>query len=128
MLNARSSGILLAVTMVCRIAMSAESAETNFFRKVVLESDCNDPMELAVAPDGRVIFIERHGRMRIWKPDTKQTVLAANISVHGNYSGSKEGSWEDGLLGIHLAPGFETNHWLYLYYSPTNASENRLSR
>src|SRR4051812_15580890 len=104
MLNIRSLGIFLAIAMVCRFAICAEPPQTNAFRKVVLETNCNDPMELAVAPDGHVLFVERHGRLRIWKPETKQTVLAANIPVHANYSGSKEGSWEDGLVGIHLAP------------------------
>jgi cytochrome c len=35
---------------------------------------------------------------------------------------------EHGLLGIALDPGFASNGWLYLYYSPSGASLNRLSR
>jgi cytochrome c len=127
MLNGRPYLIFCAILILGSTAAFAADP-TNLFRKVILEANCNDPMELTVTPDGRVIFVERHGQVRIWKPDTKKTVLAANLPVHGNYNGSKEGSWEDGLLGIRLAPGFATNHWLYLYYSATNAPENRLSR
>jgi cytochrome c len=97
-------------------------------RKVVLDQKCDDPMELAVTGDGRVIFVERGGAVKIWKPDTKSTVLAAKLEVFRNYTGSKGVSWEDGLVGITLDPGFATNHWVYLYYSPMNVSENHVSR
>jgi len=104
------------------------------FRKVVLETDCDNPMELAVLPDGRVLFIERFGNVRIWKPDIQSTVLAARFKVHGQFNpstnkGADRGSWEAGLLGITLAPEFERTGWVYIYYSPAgNTPENRLSR
>ncbi len=91
------------------------------FEKVSLDGNTNNPMELAVAPDGRVFYIERDGRVRVIKPDTQTTVTAATLSV---FTGN-----EDGLLGIALDPGFATNRWLYVYYSPAGATAvNRLSR
>jgi cytochrome c len=106
---------------------SGGSGDANI-RKIVLDKLCADPMELAVAPDGRVIYIERVGTMKIWKPDTKSTVVAATLGVNCNPSGSKNATWEDGLAGVTLDPAFAKNHWLYLFYSPTNAPENRVSR
>ena len=54
------------------------------YRKVILAADSEvngelqdtikDPMELAVAPDGRVFWAERAGVVKMWKPDTKATV------------------------------------------------------
>ena len=38
-------------------------------------------MELDIAPDGRVFYIERDGRLMIWKPDTQQTVTAGTVPV-----------------------------------------------
>lgn len=64
------------------------------------------PMELAVAPDGRVFFIERDGRVKIWKPDTRETVLAGELDVFDGL--------EDGLLGLTLDPDFARNGWVYL--------------
>ncbi len=111
------------------------------FRKVILEADRDvdgdgkiddvivDPMEIAVAPDGRVIFIERAGVVKIWKPATKETVVAATIPVFSQM--------EDGLLGIALDPAFARNGWVYLFHSdpetrndPTigKTGENRVSR
>ena len=103
------------------------------FRKVVLETNCSNPMELAVLPDGRVLFIERFGTVRIWKPDTKSSVLAARLEVHGNLNAmaakqEDKGSWEAGMLGVALDPGFAKNNWVWLYYSPKIGTGNQVSR
>jgi PKD repeat protein len=79
------------------------------FEKVTLDDDTQNPMELDVAPDGRVFYIERDGRVQIWSPVTQQTVTAGTIPVTL--------SQENGLLGIQLAPDFDTSHWVYLFYS-----------
>lgn len=104
------------------------------FRKVVLETDVDNPMELQVLPDGRVLFVERFGKVRIWKPNTQRTVLAATLDVHGNLNpntnqGPDHGSWEAGLIGLTLDPEFVKTGWIYLYYSPAgDHPENRVSR
>ena len=90
------------------------------WERTVLENDVRDPMELAVAPDGRVLFVERAGRVRVWSPTTGSTSVAATVPVTT--------SFEDGLLGITLDPGFAANGWVYLYYSRPSAPEQRLSR
>ncbi|KAB2668764.1 MAG: PQQ-dependent sugar dehydrogenase [Verrucomicrobia bacterium] len=111
------------------------------FRKVILEADRDldgdgkiddvivDPMEIAVAPDGRVFFVERAGVVKIWKPESRQTVVAATLKVFSQL--------EDGLLGIALDPGFAKTGWVYLFYSDPETKtdpakgkvgENRVSR
>ena len=122
------------------VAMGSMRAETPAdgarptFRKVVLETDCDNPMELAVLPDGRVLFIERFGKVRVWKPESGESVLAAELAVHGGFNPSTKGdedrgSWESGLIGLTLAPEFEQTGWVYLYYSPAgDVPENRVSR
>jgi cytochrome c len=89
------------------------------FRKVILDADqeingkvedtVKDPMELAVASDGRVFYAQRDGKVKMWKPDTKSTVTIANIPVFGGL--------EDGMLGIALDPAFAKNNWVYLNHS-----------
>ena len=59
--------------------------------------------------DGRVFYIERDGRLMIWKPNTQQTVTAGTVPVTR--------SQENGLLGLQLAPDFDTSNWVYLFYS-----------
>ena len=53
-----------------------------------------EPDGLDVAPDGRVFYIERDGRLMIWKPNTQQTVPRARSR--------SPTSQENGLLGLQL--------------------------
>ncbi|MDI1466306.1 ThuA domain-containing protein [Catellatospora sp. KI3] len=91
------------------------------FSKVTLDSNTSNPMELDVAADGRVFYIERDGRVQIIKPTTGTTVTAVTLPV---FTGN-----EDGLLGMRLDPSFAANGWIYLYYSPTTGGpRNQVSR
>lgn len=91
------------------------------FQKVILDSTAADPLELSIAADGRVFYIERGGNVKIYKPSTASIVLAGHVNV--------ETLIEDGLLGIALDNGFATNNWLYLFYSPAGTnSEQHISR
>lgn len=79
------------------------------FSVEVLAGDMNEPMELAIAPDSRVFWVERHGELNQYNPRTKQTKLITKLPVRYRS--------EDGLLGITLDPNFGQNGWVYLYYS-----------
>lgn len=80
------------------------------FAKVVLDDEAENPIDLAVAPDGRVFFIERKGELKVYRPDLGLTRLAGELAVATDF--------EDGLLGMALDPDFARNNWLYLMYSP----------
>ncbi len=134
-LSAVNSFVAAFLLATCASLFAAETSvpAVPVFRKVVLETNCSNPMELAVLPDGRVLFIERFGAVKIWKPDTKSTVLAAHMNVHGtlnamNARQEDKGSWEAGLLGVALDPGFANNQWVWLYYSPKVGTGNQVSR
>ncbi|MDO9397056.1 MAG: ThuA domain-containing protein, partial [Herbiconiux sp.] len=90
------------------------------FEKVALDENTSNPMELTIADDGRVFYIDRNGAVKIVL--TNGTVVTAGtIPV---YTGQ-----EFGLLGIALDPDFATNNWVYFYYAPTGtASIDRIAR
>ena len=67
-------------------------------------------MELDIFSDGRIIFIERKGAIKIHYPAEQATKTIATILVHHQH--------EDGLLGIALDPDYDKNNWIYLFYSP----------
>ncbi len=109
---------------------SKSKPEENRFTKVILEEKLNEPMELSVLNDGRILFIERHGAVRLYNTQTKKLKTIATIPVSTQYK-DKEGKTseaEDGLLGLNKDPNFATNHWIYLYYSDPNKSQNILTR
>jgi cytochrome c len=91
------------------------------YDKIELDGNTLAPSALDVAPDGRVFYTQYGGQLKIYKPDTRTTVVAGTLPV---YVGG-----EDGLTSLALDPNFATNRWVYLYYSPTGSAEvNRISR
>src|SRR5690242_18833261 len=116
--------VLAAVAACLCWAASARAQQPGAgdFQKVTLDDNTQNPMELDVAPDGRVFYIERDGRLMIWKPDTRTTVQAGKIPVIT--------SQENGLLGLQLAPDFAFSKWVYLSYSqlPDNTLTQVISR
>ena len=101
--------------------------EENRFTKVVLTEKLNEPVELAVLPDERVLFIERRGAVNLYRPATGQSTRLATIPVSNKYTKGQDG--EDGLLGLAADPNFASNGWIYLYYSPVGPEpKNVLAR
>jgi cytochrome c len=95
--------------------------EENRFVVEELVKGMTEPMELDLLPDGRPIWIERRGAIKVYDPDFEAVAEVHNMDVWTEH--------EDGMLGIALAPDFRENNWLYLYYSPNGEeSVNRLSR
>lgn len=82
----------------------------------ILAHDLNTPWAIDFLPDGRMIFTERGGRVSIFDNGTTKTVGTITITQIG----------ESGMLGIAVDPEFNTNKFIYLYY--TGANGNRISR
>jgi cytochrome c len=101
--------------------------EENRFTKVVLTEKLNEPVELAVLPDERVLFIERRGAVNLYRPGSGRHTTIATIPVSNQYTKGQQG--EDGLLGLAADPNFASNGWIYLYYSPAGPDpKNVLAR
>src|SRR5882762_8134491 len=95
--------------------------------RVVLAEKLDEPIELAELPDERVLFIERHGYVNLYKPSDARVRRIATIPVSTKYADSSQA--EDGLLGLAADPNFAANGWLYMYYSPAGPdAKNVLGR
>ena len=93
----------------------------NRFNKVVFDSYLNEPMELEILPDDRILFIERRGAVKLYEPETSKSRTLTTMDVFNDL--------EDGLLGMALDPAFEMNKHVFLYYSPPGKEAyNQLSR
>jgi cytochrome c len=98
---------------------SAPAPEPSRFQQdVLLEGVFDEPTELSVAHDGRVFVVERHGTVSVYDPATHAQRVIARLVVNDTD--------ENGLIGLALDPGFETNHWLYL--NRTLGNHHRLAR
>ncbi|WP_133644025.1 PKD domain-containing protein [Zeaxanthinibacter enoshimensis] len=90
------------------------------FQKVELITEMTNAVNFEFAPDGRIFIVDRYGELLIYNPNTQVTVSAGTLEVFKDF--------EDGLLGVAFDPGFLTNNYIYLHYSPLNVSVNRVSR
>src|SRR6266480_6066748 len=109
------------------VNFSRARPEENRFTKVVLTEKLDEPIELAVLPDERVLFIERHGFVNLYTPANGRVRRIATIPVSTKYADSSQA--EDGLLGLAADPGFASNGWIYMYYSPAGPEpKNVLAR
>lgn len=112
------------------IDFSKARPEENRFSKVILAEKLDEPMELSVLGDGRILFIQRKGEVLLYHIKTKELKTIAKIPVSTKYVSreGKESMGEDGLLGLNKDPDFAKNHWIYLYYSDPAESKNVLAR
>jgi cytochrome c len=78
------------------------------------------PMQIEIAPDGRIFFIEIGGKLRILKPAERQVIEAGTLEVTT--------AQENGLLGMALDPDFARNQFIYLLHSPKDFTGQKLSR
>lgn len=105
--------------------------EENRFTKVVLKEKLEEPMELTTFRDGRVLFIQRKGDLKLYDPKKGDVRTIATIPVSTKYKNQDgdQSEAEDGLLGLSKDPNFDQNHWIYLYYSPAgDEPKNILTR
>ncbi len=96
--------------------------ESASYRKVSLAGNLTDPMEMDITSDGRVFVTEWAGAIKIFEPGARDFRVVGWLPV--------EKVIEDGLHGLALDPNFDSNGWIYIYYSTRLEEQaiNRLSR
>ena len=97
-----------------------DATNNSQYEVTVINDNPSYPMALAVLPNYDVLYIERRGQVKLWNNSSGLVSTAAALDV--------DSGREDGLLGIVLDPNFESNQKLYLFYSPVDISEQRVSR
>jgi glucose/arabinose dehydrogenase len=86
------------------------AADGTRFAVEVVGRNLEIPWAMAFAPDGRMFFTERPGRVRIYQ---QGQVLAQPALVLDDVAAAGEG----GLLGIAVHPDFAANQFVYLAYT-----------
>ena len=90
------------------------------YQVTVLDDNPIDPLQVVVLPSRDLLYIERGGVVKFRNNSTGLVHEALELDV--------DSGREDGLIGIALDPDFESNNWVYLFYSPVSESIQRLSR
>ncbi|AXE20668.1 HHIP-like protein 1 [Runella rosea] len=117
-----SSSLLLAALLSSTVsAQSPAVPEENRFTKTILLEKLDEPTELVVLDDHRVLFTERKGKVKLYNPKKPNTYkVVGNIPVYIKQ--------EYGLMGINVDPDFKQNKWVYLYYSPVSSEADTSQR
>ena len=115
--------LLIGLTVACRSsppgrgAGEVESAQAQQagqtavkFRVETVVSNLEVPWSIVWAPDGRMFFTERPGRVRVYEKGQLATAPVLTIT-------DVEESGESGLMSMVLHPDFSTNRWIYLAYT-----------
>ena len=97
---------------------STVAPEENRFQKVVLEDNLEEPMELEILPNRKILFIERRGAVKLYDPVEDSTKVILRMNVFSEL--------EDGLLGMALDPNFKENRWVYFFYSPVGEEAKQI--
>ncbi|MFT5130758.1 MAG: cytochrome c, partial [Rhodothermales bacterium] len=107
--------IMLALLPVANVANEV----MRDFAPEVLAQGLEDPMEMSIAPDGRIFVVERAGTLRMIAPTGGAASIVLKLAVDAATLASSKGKGdkESGLLGIALAPEFSDTGWIYLYYT-----------
>ena len=111
---------LLALTAGFPLFLLAEKFDPGRLTATTIYDKLDQPMELEVAKDGRIFFIELNGEFRVFLPEIQEAVLIHKFDV------ARRG--EVGLIGLALDPKFSQNGWVYLQYSPIGRTSQRTSR
>lgn len=96
-----------------------QSYPTNF-SQVAAVTGLSNPTVLCFVPDGRIFIAQQNGALIVVKNGVKLATPVIQLNVNS--------SGERGLIGIALHPSFNSNGFIYLYYTLPDGSRNRISR
>ncbi len=91
-------------------SVDANTNNNAAFRVETVVGGLTVPWSIVWAPDGRMIFTERVGRVRVMENGKLRPQPLFTVP-------DVEPTGESGLMSVVLHPQFATNHWLYLSYA-----------
>ncbi len=97
-----------------RIDYTKARPEENRFDRNILAEGLDEPTELVVLDDHKVLFTERKGAVKLYDPKTGKIKVVAEVPVYIKF--------EYGLMGMNIDPDFKNNKWIYLFYSPLSTA------
>src|SRR5262249_53402071 len=92
------------------------------FTDSIIASGLNSPTAMTVAPDGRIFVAQQGGAIRVIK---NNSLLSTPFYTLPNVNSDVE----RGFLGIEVDPHFNSNHYIYVYYTSNDGdAHNRIAR
>lgn len=115
----RATGVL-ALVVGAAGELFAQSVPSGFSAPVQQGVDLSDGTSMAFTPDGRLFVARSTGEVRVFRNGALLPAAFTRLDVSSVD--------ERGLLGIAIDPGFEVNGFVYVFYTRSSGTMNRLSR
>ncbi len=106
--------LLIALLTAARPAEAVPTLPAGFQDELVTPID--RPMAVAFVPDGRILIARFPGVVRLYKNGSLDPVATPALTI----SAKTCSDGERGLMSVEVDPQFETNHYIYLYYTFKN--------
>ncbi len=119
--------VLILVSCIGEEPEQSAPDERRFSKTALVTGELYEPIDMTILPNLDVLIVQRRGE--ILKYDHEDSELTQVGFLDAYFHTDVEGvNAEEGVVGIQKDPDFENNHFVYIYYSPTDTSVNRLSR
>ncbi|MBP6827525.1 MAG: PQQ-dependent sugar dehydrogenase, partial [Saprospiraceae bacterium] len=99
--------LYFSLAMVSQTAGQAVTLPSGFGQSLLAEG--LNPTSMAFAPDGRIFLAQKDGRVLLYHDGQLHSQPFISLAVDA-YN-------EKGLNGIAIDPHFDTQPWVYLYYT-----------
>lgn len=109
------TGILALMALPGAAQTCPDPKPADFKKEALLPpGQLKEPIEMAIARDGRVFVAERAGALQMYDPVSRKAIQAAKLDVYFN-----TGSYDvGGILGVAIPDDFPATDWVYIYYAP----------
>ena len=112
--------LALAVLAAAAGAVEAQTVPSGFGTPAQVGGDIADGTAMAFAPDGRLFVCRQTGEVRVIKNGSLLATPFLTLAVNSD--------GERGLLGIAFDPEFDVNRFVYVFYTMTGGTTNRVAR
>jgi len=101
--------------------------EDRFTKTTLVSGEFYEPVEMTILPNFDILVAQRRGEILLYKSGSNAVKQVAFINSYHKAT-RPDVNAEEGVLGIQADPKFSENHYVYVFYSPSDTSVNRLSR
>lgn len=105
------------------MAPHAAQGVPNNFSLDTVASGIDEPIDLRVLPDGRLLVLRRGGQLVLANPNAAGGAVTNYLTIN-----NVDAINERGALGLALDPNFAANGYLYVYYANSATNRGRVSR
>lgn len=129
----RTTVLAVCLGLILTVGATAGGTQAQDAPVVVFQSGLSWPIQVAFAPDGRILVNELFtGLVRVFSNNVLRAQPLLDLNAELASTGETFGSGSrGGLLGLALDPDYESDPWLYVYYSYETANGtpwNRVQR